>query len=260
MIAATVGLELRLRGRIVASAAAGLIVLTAIIGALFPSLGASVGKITVPHGVGDFIGGGDLAAISGWLRAEIVAVYGPVVFSAIAIACAAATLAGEEESRILTLVLAHPVPRGRLVLAKAAAVALCLLCLAVAVFAGMLVAVALAGGGIGAANLAAVSLHLWLFGLAVGALSLACGAATGQRAIAATVPAAIVLVMYLLNGLAPVSHATTWLRYLSVFHYYEGNDPIRNGVSPSGLAVLAALVAVLVGIAVVAFGRRDLRG
>ena len=66
--------------------------------------------------------------------------------------------------------------------------------------------------------------------------------------------------MFLLNGFAPVVSAISWLKYLTVFHYYEGQDQIATGVHPLALAVLAVLTAVLVAVAIVTFARRDLRG
>jgi ABC-2 type transport system permease protein len=258
--AAILGLELRFRARAVASAALGLVALTALVGSLYPSLGDSIADVEIPKEIGDFIGGGDLATIQGWLRAEIMAVYGPVVFAVIAITSATATTAGEEEGHVFALVLAKPVPRRRLLLAKAAAIALLLVALAVAVLVGLRIAVAIAGGGVATAHLAAASLHLLAFGLTVGALALALGAGTGQRGLAAGVAAGITLVMYLVNGIAPVSDATSWLRYLTLFHYYEGGDPIANGIDAAGLAVLVLVTTVLLSVAVVAFERRDLRG
>jgi ABC-2 type transport system permease protein len=258
--AAILGLELRFRARAVASAALGLVALTALVGSLYPSLGDSIADVEIPKEIGDFIGGGDLATIQGWLRAEIMAVYGPVVFAVIAITSATATTAGEEEGHVFALVLAKPVPRRRLLLAKAAAIALLLGALAVAVLVGLRIAVAIAGGGVATAHLAAAALHLLAFGLGVGALALALGAGTGQRGLAAGVAAGITLVMYLINGIAPVSDATSWLRYLTLFHYYEGGDPIANGIDAAGLAVLVLVTTVLLSVAVVAFERRDLRG
>ena len=260
MSAAILGLELRFRARAVASAALGLVALTALVGTLYPSLGDSIADVEIPKEIGDFIGGGDLATIQGWLRAEIMAVYGPVVFAVIAITSATTTTAGEEEGHVFALVLAKPVPRRRLLLAKSAAIALLLGALSVAVLVGLRIAVAIAGGGVATAHLAAASLHLLAFGLTVGALALALGAGTGQRGLAAGVAAGITLVMYLVNGIAPVSDATSWLGYLTLFHYYEGGDPIANGIDAAGLAVLVLVTTVLLSVAVVAFERRDLRG
>lgn len=259
MSAATFKLELRLRARLAAIGILAMLSVAAMVGALYPAFGDSIGDLDLPEGVGDLIGGGDFSTLAGWLKTEIVATYGPLIVAGVAITCAAATIAGEEESRILGLVLAHPIARSRLLLAKAAAIAVVVLTLAAATWVGLLIAVALAGGGIGPGLLAAQSLHLAFLGLACGAMALALGAATGQRAIASGAAAGLTVLMFLVNGFAPPIDAISWLRYFSVFHYYTGHDPLATGVDPGDLAVLAAFTAALLAIAVSALRRRDLR-
>jgi ABC-2 type transport system permease protein len=256
--AAAFALELRLRTRSFALAGIGLMTVAAITGALFPAFGESLGKVDLPEGVSDLLGGGDFASIQGWLDTEIASVYGPLVVAGSAIAAAAATIAGEEERRILALVLAYPVSRTRLLLSKGAAVALLVAGLGAACWLGLLLSVALAGGGIGAGNLAALALHLAFLGLAFGALALALGGVTGRKAVAAGGSAAVAVAMYLVNGLAPV--VADWLQYVTLFHYYEGSDPLRNGVDPGHLAVLGVVTVLLLGVAAAGFRDRDLRG
>jgi len=251
-------LELRLRARSFVLAGIGLMTVAAITGALFPAFGESLGKVDLPEGVGELLGGGDFATIAGWLDTEIASVYGPLVVAGSAIAAAAATIAGEEERRILALVLAHPVSRTRLVLAKAAAIALLGAGLGLACWLGLLIAVAMAGGGIGAGKLAALTLHLAFLGLAFGALALALGGVTGRRSVAAGAAATVAVAMYLANGLAPVT--ADWIQYLTLFHYYEGHEPLRTGVDAGGLVVLAAVTAAFLAVAAAGFRDRDLRG
>ena len=42
---------------------------------------------------------------------------------------------------------------------------------------------------------------------------------------------------FLLNGFAPLVDALDWLKYLSLFYYYEGHDPIGNGIDTGDIAV-----------------------
>ena len=93
------------------------------VGALFPSVGDSIGKLDLPEGVTALLGGADYGTITGWMRSEIGAVYGPLLIAYTGISVAASSTAGEEEAGILGLTLAYPIERSRLLLSKAAAVA-----------------------------------------------------------------------------------------------------------------------------------------
>ncbi len=256
----TFTIALRLRLRVVLLAALGLIAAILMVGALFPAVGDTFGKLKVGEGVSNLLGGADYGSLRGWLKAEIVSVLGPLVVGAVAITSAVATTAAEEEDRIMALVLAHPVQRSRLVLAKGAAVAVMVLLLGLATWLGLLAGVAIAGGGIGAGDLAAQSVHLAFFGLVLGALALALGAGTGQRTVALGGAAAYGVSAFLINGFAPLVGAIEWLKYLSPFYYYSGSDPLSNGIDAVHLVVLGGVALTLTGVAMATIRKRDLRG
>jgi beta-exotoxin I transport system permease protein len=252
-------LALRIRARSTGAAALALVAVLLIVGALFPAVGDSLGKLQLPKGVSDLLGGADYGTITGWYRSEIASFYGPLLIAAVAITSAVGTTAGEEEARILPLVLAQPVTRSRLVAAKAGAVASGVLFIAFAAWIGLIVGVAIAGGGIGVGHLGAYCLQLAFFGFAVGAVALALGAGTGRRALAAEVAASVAVAGWLVNGFAPLVDVVSWLRYLSPYYYYAHGDPLTNGLDVGGIVVLGSLTAVLTAVAIVAVDRRDLR-
>jgi beta-exotoxin I transport system permease protein len=229
------------------------------VGALFPSVGGSIGKLDLPEGVSELLGGADYATLAGWMRSEIGAVYGPLVIGGVAITAAAGSTAGEEEDGILGLVLAHPIGRTHLIRAKAAAVAVSVLIVAFGTFVGLVLGVAVAGGGIGLDNLLALAVHLAFFGFAVGAVALAIAGFSGRRAVAAGGAAAYAILGFLINGFAPLVDGLTWLKYVSPFYYYSGHDPLGSGLDVVHLAILGAASVALVAFAAVAFQRRDLR-
>jgi len=237
----------------------GLVVVIVMVGALFPAVGHSIGKLNLPKGVATLLGGADYGTLTGWMRSEIGAVYGPLVVAYAGISVAASSTAGDEEAGILALTLAYPLERTRWVLAKATAVMITIALVSLALFVGLLVGVAVGGGGIAFANMAALALHLAFFGGVIGAVALALAAATGRRALASAGAASFAVFGFFVNGFAPLVHAVDWLKYLSIFHYYDGDDPLTNGVDAGQLAVLATTTIVLVALAVVGMRRRDLR-
>ena len=250
-----------LRGRLpmTGSVAFGLVAVLLATGALFPAVGHSFGKLSLPSGVARLLGGADYANPTGWFRSEIASIYGPLLMAAVTVTAAATTTAGEEESRILALVLAHPVPRSRLVASKAAAMTALALTVAVAAWVGLISGVALAGGGIGVLRMGAFSLQLAFFGLAIGAIALAVGAGNGRRSLAVGVAVGVAVVGWLINGFATLVPAISWSRFVSPFYYYARHDPLTRGVDVRGLATLGALSVVLVAVGIAAFQRRDLR-
>jgi ABC-2 type transport system permease protein len=114
-------------------------------------------------------------------------------------------------------------------------------------------------GGISLENITAFAIQLAFFGLASGALALALGAGTGRRSLAVGVSAVILIAGWLVNGFAPLVNATDWLKYLSLFYYYNGHDPLSNGLDVGGVVVLAAFTLLLATVALVGLDRRDLR-
>jgi len=241
------------------SASIGLVVVMLAVGALFPAVGHTIGKLNVPEGVANLLGGADYATITGWFRSEIAIIYAPLVVGALAITGASAATAGEEEARILGLLLAHPVRRSRLLVAKATAIALIVVTVAFAVWAGLIIGVAVGGGGITVTHITALAVQLAFFGLATGAVALAVGAGTGRRSLASGSAAAVAILGWLVNSFAPLVGAISWLKYLTFFYYYSGHDPLTRGVGVSGLVVLGVATLALTVVAVVGFDRRDLR-
>ena len=256
----TFTMAVRLRARSTLLTALGMASVILMVGALFPAVGDSIGKLEVPEGVAELLGGADYGTIAGWMRSEIGAVYGPLVIAATAITAAAGSTAGEEESGILALVLAHPLERSRLIVEKAAAVALSVVVIAFGVWLGLVAGVAVAGGGISLSHQAALAVHLAFFGFASGALALALAAVTGRKAVAAGGSAAFAVVGFLINGLAPLVDGVSWLKFASPFYYYAGHDPLGNGIDLADLAVLGAATVALMMIATLGFRYRDLRG
>jgi ABC-2 type transport system permease protein len=256
---AVFAMALRLRAPAAGLAAVGMAAVILMVGALFPSVGDSIGKLHVPEGVSNLLGGADYGTVTGWMRSEIGAIYGPLVIAASGIAAAVAVTAGEEEAGILGLVLAHPVERGRLVLAKAGAVAAVIVIVAVGTWIGLLAGVAAAGGGISLAHVSAMSVQLACFGFAMGALALALAAITGRKALAAGGAGAFAVLGFLINGFAPLVDGLGWLQYLSPFHYYSAHDPLTQGIDVVGLVVLVGAAIAFTAMAVEGLRRRDLR-
>ncbi|MGH2883697.1 MAG: ABC transporter permease subunit, partial [Solirubrobacteraceae bacterium] len=65
---------------------------------------------------------------------------------------------------------------------------------------------------------------------------------------------------WLINSFAPLVSWVAWLKYVSLYYYYAGHDPLTSGVYVPGIVVLGVVSVVLTWGAMVGIDRRDLRG
>lgn len=251
-------LRRRLRATLVTGA--GLAAVAILVCALFPSIGGSIGDLDLGEGVSALVGGGDFSTLPGYLRAEIFSIYGPLVLIGSAIMGVVSTTAGEEEDGSLGMVLSLPLPRSVVMLSKAVAIAIALVVISLIVWIGLIVGVVIAGGGVGAGNLAAQTVHLTALGLFFGALAFAVAVGTGGRTGALAISGTLAVLSYLVNGLAPLVDGINWAQKLSPFYYYSGSDPLTGGIDVGHLAVLFLGAAALTWLGLAGLGRRDLRG
>jgi ABC-2 type transport system permease protein len=202
----------------------------------------------------------DMATPAGYLGGAVYGLLVPLLVAVFMIAAGARSVAGDEDSGTLDLVLAHPVSRWSLALQRLAGLLTGMAVVTVVLTVAM---VALRGtfqlDGVSAAGFLAINLQLGLFGACFGSLAFAVGAATGSRAAALGAGAGAAVLSYLANSVFAQTEALAWTRDGSPFHWYLGGDPLIHGVQWPGTAALLVSTLVLAGLGTVLFGRRDLR-
>jgi ABC-2 type transport system permease protein len=201
---------------------------------------------------------GDASTLVGFLHIELFSMILPALMVAFTAGMASGFTAGEESRGTIDVLLSFPISRRRLILEKTLALVLGCTAAAVVVWILAMAGAAVSASALPADHLAAALVMLVLLGLAFGALALAISVATGNRGAAIGVAVALMVAMYLVDGLATVVDGLGVVRPLSLFRYYMGNDPLRNGLSLADAAVLGAVAAVFLVASVVLFERRDL--
>ena len=106
--------------------------------------------------------------------------------------------------------------------------------------------------------MAAITASAALLGLVFGALALAIGCATGRSGLAGGVSAAAAIAAYLVNAMSAYVELLGPVKWVSPFYYYNGADPLANGLEPVHALVLAAAAVALCAIGYLGFRRRDI--
>ena len=252
-------LDLRLRRRSTIGYAAGMALYTLVVVTLYPSFKDSTSLNSLSGSTAAALFGvtGPLTSPGGWLNGNIYGNFFPLIMLLLTIGYGAAALAGQDEDGTLALITALPIRRRTILFQKAGAMALQALFLAAAVTICVVV-----GRGfqltISPANAIAISVALVLMGLDFGLITMAVGAATGQRGTALGIGAGLAAASYLLSSLAST---ISWLRpgrYLSLFYWSAGNDQISKGVSLGDFIALIVVALCALAVAIATFRRADL--
>ncbi len=177
----------------------------------------------------------------------------------LAVSYGANAIAGEERDGTIGLLLANPQSRTQVLVAKSAALVALVGLGGLALWGAGELAPVLLGADVGSTHVGALSLHLTLLALFHGFLALAIGAWTGRRGLASGVPAAVLTLSFLLVGLLPLLEATEGLVGFVPWDWFDGSQPLLNGVAWDDVARLAAGIGVLFLVALVGVRRRDLR-
>lgn len=197
----------------------------------------------------------DLTSVEGYAQSTV---FGLIAFAAItfaAIGAGARSIAGDEESGRLEIVLSRAVSRGAVLVARALAVASSTLLLVMVTATTALVVTAGFDPPLRASGVAAVSAALLGAALFHGMLALGVGAVTGRRSVAMAAGAGVLVLGYVLNGVG--AEWALWVPDLSPYRWAFGDAPLSNGLSWPGIAALYGGSVVFVVIGWLVFRRRD---
>jgi ABC-2 type transport system permease protein len=225
---------------------------------IYPEYRSSFAEMEIPEFFEGFLGeAGTLASPAGFFAAEFFS-WVPLLLITLAIIGGTGTLAGEEDAGTLDLLLAQPVTRTRVLLEKALGLSIAVSVATLAAMPGFLLGMVFVDVEISAGRLFAATLAMLPLALLFLALALVGGATLASRGAAAAVAIGAVVVGYFGYTLGATVGILEVPRRLTPFYWCEGSYVLVHGLDPLRIAGTLLLAAVLLGLALVAFQRRDL--
>lgn len=212
---------------------------------------------TFPQSILDAFGWTDFASPSGYLGATVYGLVIPILVAIFAIALGTRMVAGDEELGTLELIVTYPVSRVSIVLQRAVAVVAACFGAAAVVF----VIVALLSSPVGLtvpiSYVLAASYQLGLFGSVFGLLAMAVGGFVGRRGVVIGTCSAVAVLSYFGNTLVPQVEGLAWFENLSLFHFYNGQQALKEGLTVGGSMLLILLGLMFTAAAAFGLSRRD---
>lgn len=213
----------------------------------------------LPEAFRSLLGIGEDVDVGGLAIGYVFGSFGAVVVAVMALVMGSAAIAGEERNGTMNILLANPRSRTHVLLSKALALVLLTALAVAAIWITVHPMAAMLGVEIGGLDVEALALHLYVNAVFYGMLALAIGAVTGNRDTATGAASGILVLSFFAVGLLPLVQGLEGLRKAFPWYYFEGSEPVYNGIAWGHLALLTSASVVLLVVAVVGFNRRDLR-
>jgi ABC-2 type transport system permease protein len=207
--------------------------------------------------VGEAMGFSDISTAQKYLDATVFGLLGPLLLIIFAVIAGSRAVAGDDEQGLLDLYLAQPVSRARYLVERIGALAVQVALLSATVGIVVVTLNVVQDSGLHAGDLVLAAIGLGLLGLTFGLVAVAAGAFVGRRGLVVGIASGLALLSYLGYGFSSQIAGLADLRYGSLFWWYTGHTPSGGGLTVTALAVLVAVPALLVGLAVPLFDRRD---
>lgn len=193
-----------------------------------------------------------------WLHTAAFSLLIPGLMAGFAILQGSRSVAAEEESGRLSLLLSASLSRRRLVFGHLAALLLSVLAMALVVTLSLAAFSALGGSPLRLPVLAGTGLNLALFAAALGAFAQALGCLLGRSSMARGLALLALLFGWLLFHLPDVMSLPVWLADFSPWYFYLHARPVMQPAAGSALLVQAGAFLLWSAAAWLIFERRDL--
>lgn len=193
----------------------------------------------------------------GFLSARLYSSVGTIVVLVFTIGMGAATVAGEEHSGVLDLLLGTPTRRSVIARDKLMGMITLVAFLVTGLFVVVIISGFVFDMGLDVLNVAAANAGMGLLCLFFGSLAFAIGAGTGRPGAAIGLATGAAVAAFLLNGFGAVVEGLEPFRWLSPFFWYlQDSPPLARGFSATYLLLVAGVV-LLGALAVPLFRKRD---
>jgi ABC-2 type transport system permease protein len=205
-------------------------------------------------------GGGDLFSLAGAVGLGFVHPIAVSLLLVFALGFTTTAVAGERQRGTLEVLLSRPISRRRLFGTLALAGALFLGVAVAGLTFGALAGAVVTGrtAELGVANLPLLWLNGALLYWAIGAVGLLASVSFDRLSPAVSLALAFTIVSYFLEILGSLWPDAKGLQPLSIFHYVDPRTVLSGFADRGDFLLLAVVIAVAIGAALVVFPRRDL--
>lgn len=189
--------------------------------------------------------------------------YGVIILAVYSVMAGLNIIANDEDSGEMNVMLALPIPRWRVIVEKFLAYILIIFGITLVLYGGMLIGSLISPVEVDMGKMLVGALNLIPAGVSVMGVTVFITSLFSNKLISTGIAAAFVMGSYVLNVAGEVVQEGTLgdtLSSLSIWHYFDTQSAVFNGINPTNVALLLGIGLVGMIAATFFFERRDVAG
>lgn len=202
----------------------------------------SVGEITTPNG---------------YIGSEYLSLTFPIMLGILAILIGSSLINKEEESGTIELILARPVKRLQIYYQKFWGLVVAITIVGLSGWLGMFLSQSLIK--INLVNFFWATLSGILLSLVIASIAYAITGITNKKSISTAIATFVLVASYLVDTLVKISDKLKGIDKISLFHYYDADNILKNGPHYSAYLIPIVLIIIFLFIGAISFNKRDIR-
>tara|TARA_Y100000996_G_scaffold305558_1_gene242579 strand:- start:141 stop:854 length:714 start_codon:yes stop_codon:yes gene_type:complete len=189
-------------------------------------------KLQLPEPLMSFIGGEgglNLTTVEGILNTDMFTVFAPLISIGFSIYYGFNSTFKEEEKKYIDIVLSTSISRESFLFQKIFSMIIKNLIIAYSLFLSILISTFFFDLTIIIWNISSICFYLFLLSTVFGVLTVFISTILKKSSFIYGIPSAVAILSYIIYSIEPLLDSFKEIKYVSLFYFYKGSDPLING-------------------------------
>ncbi len=218
-------------------------------------------KLQLPEPLMSFIGGEgglNLTTVEGILNTDMFTVFAPLISIGFAIYYGFNSTFKEEEKKYIDIVLSTSISRKSFLFQKIFSMIIKNLIIAYSLFLSIIISTIFFDLKIAIWNIFSICFYLFLLSNAFGTLTVFISTRFKKSSLIYGIPSSIAVLSYIIYSIEPLIDSFKEIKYISLFYFYKGSDPLINGFHNWHWIIFAIVSIIFINLALYFWNLRDI--
>ena len=192
-------------------------------------------RLQLPEPLMSFIGGEgglNLTTVEGILNTDMFTVFAPLISIGFSIYYGFNSSFKEEEKKYIDIILSTKITRESFLIQKILSMIFKNLIISYSLFFSIIISTYFFDLTINLWNVFAVCFYLFLLSSTLGIMTIFFSTFLKKSNYVYGIPSSIAIISYIIYSIEPLIESFKEIKYVSLFYFYKGHDPLNNGFHP----------------------------